>query len=87
MRVSARHDYPDTIPAPLARICNKACAKDPFDRYDSAMALRDALARYLRERPSYELINVSTQRLNALTQCDQKYLNHPCPRLNVPPAN
>ena len=41
------------------------------------MALRDALARYLRERPSYELINVSTQRLSALTQLLETMLTSP----------
>ena len=42
------------IPAALDRICLRALAFDPNDRYPDARALADALSQYLQSRPDVE---------------------------------
>jgi serine/threonine-protein kinase len=47
--------YGRDVPAELAAICNKATSLAPEDRYPSAIALRRALADFLRHRGSIAL--------------------------------
>lgn len=46
----ARIGYADWVPSGLRRVINKACARDPADRYPSAVAFRQALERLRPER-------------------------------------
>jgi eukaryotic-like serine/threonine-protein kinase len=62
-RDSAPYAYGRDVPAELAAICNKATAEVPDDRYPSAMALRRALADFLRHRGSIALSDVAQAQL------------------------
>ncbi|SIR28238.1 serine/threonine-protein kinase [Bosea sp. TND4EK4] len=46
----ARIGYADWVPGGLRRVINKACARDPADRYPGAVAFRQALERLRPER-------------------------------------
>ncbi len=59
-------DYGEDVPAELARICHRAMAKDPADRYPSALALREALLDHLRHRGSMDLVREGEAKLRAL---------------------
>ena len=59
-------EYEEDVPRELARICNKACARDPKDRYESASALREAVASYRKQRQAEELLRASREKLDAL---------------------
>ncbi len=52
---SAAFAYDATVPRELAEICNRATAHDPADRFESALAFRAALARFLEHRGSLDL--------------------------------
>ncbi|MBP9084993.1 MAG: serine/threonine protein kinase [Kofleriaceae bacterium] len=52
---SAPFTYDPTVPRELAEICNRATAHDPADRFDSALAFRTAVAKFLEHRGSLDL--------------------------------
>ena len=56
-------DYPDAVPAELARIANKATAHEPDARYQHAADLRDALSDYLHHRAAISLHDQAMLRL------------------------
>ena len=58
--------YPAHIPEALGAICNKATDKEPEQRFDDVLALKDAVATYLRHRGSLQLTEVAEQRLEEL---------------------
>jgi hypothetical protein len=60
------YDYGPKVPAELAAICNRATARSPADRYESAEAMRRALAEYLDHRGSAVLAEQATTRLAEL---------------------
>lgn len=53
----ARIGYVDWVPSSLRRVINKACARDPVDRFPSAVAFRQALERLRPERRWLRLSN------------------------------
>ena len=59
--------YPDDTPAELARICDRACHREPAQRYESARALRTALREFLRHRSSLSTAEAAAGRLAQLT--------------------
>jgi serine/threonine-protein kinase len=59
------------VPAELARLCRDALARDPAHRPASASAFRDALAHYLRCRPSIALTRQAMARLASLEAYDR----------------
>ncbi len=63
-----RHHYPPSVPEALGKICNRACMRDPDDRYPDAIALRRALEEYLKLRVSERSAARATQALEALRQ-------------------
>lgn len=54
---SEPYDYPSSVPKELAEIANKATAKDPEQRYQSADELRRALDGYLDHEQANKLID------------------------------
>lgn len=54
---SKPYDYPASVSQELALIANKATAKDPEQRYQSADKLRQALDDYLDHEQAHKLIN------------------------------
>jgi len=54
-RAAAPYPYGPGVPPELAAICNQATARDPADRFPSALALRRTLAEYLHHRGSIAL--------------------------------
>jgi eukaryotic-like serine/threonine-protein kinase len=69
---SQHFDYPDTVPAELARIANKATATDPDARYQHAADLRDALSDYLHHRAAISLHDQALLRLVEVEQALQQ---------------
>ncbi len=61
--LSAPHVYPASVPAELAQIANRACARDPTARFEDADALRLALHGYLEHRASTLLVQSAEARL------------------------
>jgi eukaryotic-like serine/threonine-protein kinase len=57
---------PATAPAELAQICLKAMAPEPADRFQDAIALRDALSGFQRHRGSANLTTATLERLETL---------------------
>ncbi len=57
------HRYDPSVPAELASICNRACARDPSARYESVEAFQRAIADYLQHRASIELTRVAEEAL------------------------
>lgn len=55
--------YGSDVPAELAEIANKACARDPQDRYASAEELRRAVQEYVRHKGSADLTAEAADRL------------------------
>jgi serine/threonine-protein kinase len=53
--LSEKATYDADVPAELAEICNRACAPEPADRFESALELRRALSDFLRHRTSVAL--------------------------------
>ncbi len=66
---SAPWPYPDSVPSELADIANRACSRRPDDRYESAEAMREAVAAFLRHRESARLAAAATKRLERLRAC------------------
>jgi serine/threonine protein kinase len=56
--------YPGNIPEELGEICNKAMHVDPKERYESALAMREALSSFLRHRNSIDLSDTAQQKLS-----------------------
>jgi serine/threonine-protein kinase len=48
-------NYPPSVPEDLARICNRATARAPADRFASVDALRRAVVAFLRHRSAHKL--------------------------------
>jgi eukaryotic-like serine/threonine-protein kinase len=63
---SAPFAYDPAVPTELGAICNRACAREPGDRFESAAALREALEAYLSHRGSVELTGRALEQLAAL---------------------
>jgi hypothetical protein len=55
--------FPPSFPAEAKRICIRALAREPGDRFESAMDLRLALDEYLRHRGSRKLAHDARQSL------------------------
>jgi eukaryotic-like serine/threonine-protein kinase len=55
--------FPDGVPSELAAICRRAMAREPGERFDSAEALREALAGFRKNRESSRLAQQGTERL------------------------
>lgn len=58
--------FPSSVPARLAEICNKACAKDPAERFQDILAFQQALADYLERHNARQLIHAAHARLETL---------------------
>jgi hypothetical protein len=54
--VCAPSSYDDDVPAELAAIAERACARDPEDRFASADALRFALEAFVSQRAAVRLL-------------------------------
>lgn len=59
-------DYTSDVPPELAAICNRATSRPPGDRFRTALALRDAVQRYLDHRGAAALTTDATEQLQAL---------------------
>ncbi len=59
-------NVPERVPQELSRIIRRATALDPDDRYESADALRLAVAAYLSHRGSIQLAEEAVERLTEL---------------------
>ena len=60
--------YSPDVPAELAAICNRAMALDPRDRFESALAFREALAAHLEHRGSMDLVREGEAKLEELRE-------------------
>lgn len=56
------------VPGVLRAICERALAKEPSDRFESALELRNALREYLRARGSMTLVEASQKKVEELKQ-------------------
>ena len=59
-------ELPDTVPEQLARICRRAMAYEPEDRFQTVGELREALGDYLSHRSSVQLAAEALGRLQAM---------------------
>lgn len=57
---------PPTTPRELVEICARAMARNPDDRFQTALEFRDALVGYVRHRGSVELAAAAGDRLGTL---------------------
>ena len=64
-RLAEPATYDDEVPTELARIANRACHRDPAERFESARAFRDALRSYVEHSDSLELAREATNRFEA----------------------
>ena len=60
--------FPPCVPTELAQICNKACAKDPSDRFQDILAFQRALVDYLERHGARQLSNAAHRQLEALRE-------------------
>jgi eukaryotic-like serine/threonine-protein kinase len=58
--------YDETVPAQLADLCNRATARDPDDRPQTAQAFREELLDFLRHKSALALSDAASVRLDAL---------------------
>jgi eukaryotic-like serine/threonine-protein kinase len=58
--------YGPDVPDELARLCNRATAKDPAARPESVAALREAIALFLRHRAARAIADAARERLASL---------------------
>lgn len=65
-------EYPEVVPEELAQIANRATARDPDDRFDSARALREAIESHLQHRYSLTLTHRALSRLHELEELTQE---------------
>lgn len=63
---SAPVDYGPHVPEELARICNRATARDPADRHANVEELREDIAAFLRHRGARALCDAALERVSAL---------------------
>ncbi len=54
------------VPVELANICRRAMQRSPADRFQSAVAFRDAITAYLRHREAFELHERTLAKLGEL---------------------
>lgn len=64
--LSAPFAYPADVPAELGSIANRACARDPAERFASAEAFRGAILAFRRHRSSLRLSDRAAARLDDL---------------------
>jgi serine/threonine-protein kinase len=50
------------VPRELAAICNRACHADPAERFESALAMKQALDEYVERRNAYRLLAMTEER-------------------------
>lgn len=55
-------EYGSLVPAELAEICHRAMARDPRERFSSALALRQALEAFLTHRVSQRMADEASAR-------------------------
>ncbi|MGE0792323.1 MAG: serine/threonine-protein kinase [Sandaracinaceae bacterium] len=63
-------EYPESVPAGLGELVNRACAADPEDRPASARVFRDALALFLARRESSTLAAEAAARVSRIEALD-----------------
>lgn len=66
--LSPPFSYDTSIPPILAEICNKAMARQPEERYTSAEALRQAIARFRQQREGVVMLQRARQTLTDLVK-------------------
>ena len=64
--ITSKIELPPSVPAEIARICERAMHSDPAERYPTAEAMRLALQSYLDHRGSTELAARARSRLDEL---------------------
>ena len=62
-RMSRPVDYEPSVPSELADICNRATARNPKDRFQTALALAQAIREFKRHRGSALLSDEAKRRL------------------------
>lgn len=60
---SQPHQYGDDIPRELGELCNRACARLPDRRFQSAKELSQALVDFLEQRDAHALVDSAERRL------------------------
>ena len=65
---SVPYEFEADVPAELAAICNRACARNPAARFQSAADLQRALAAYLQHRGAQRVAESAIARLDALRE-------------------
>ncbi|MGE3674570.1 MAG: serine/threonine-protein kinase [Polyangiaceae bacterium] len=60
---SQPYQYPEDVPRELGEICNRACARLPDRRYQSAQELSQAIVDFLEQRDAHALVDSAEQRL------------------------
>lgn len=60
--------YPDELPEELAAICNRACARDPGERYQSVDELRTAIATFREHRAANALSDAAEAQRETLAR-------------------
>jgi eukaryotic-like serine/threonine-protein kinase len=60
------HEFPESVPAELGAIVNRACRREPQDRFPSAEAFRSAILEFVEQRSSIELSHETERRLRDL---------------------
>jgi serine/threonine-protein kinase len=63
---SAPVTYDASVPEELARLCNRATARDPAERPQTAARFREALADFLRHRSARALCDAAIERIAKL---------------------
>ena len=63
---SEPYSYPESVAAELGRICNRAMARHPRDRFQSAQEFREALEAYLEQRSAVEIFETASTMLDEL---------------------
>ncbi len=66
--LSEPFEYPPYIAPMLGQICNKAMARQPGDRYESAEAFRQAIARFRQQREGVRLVDEARKLLKQLVE-------------------
>ncbi len=61
-------DYPESVPGHLASICHRAMAREPENRFASALELREAVTTFISHRAAEELGREAAEQLTELRQ-------------------
>ena len=64
-------DHGEDIPKELSDICNKACKADPAERFEDAVAFREALEAFMDHRTSNALVQEADRQFGALRDAVQ----------------